>query len=805
MSRRTTRAPTLPPVRDSSLHWSLILSLSVLSACGSPPETKAPVSPAPTTTATSATPATPARPEDAQRDQLVHDLRALPGADVLGALGPKERAALDQNLGEFNVKERDTLAQAGNPVIGVRPLLHLLAGGNEREAYLRLALSPAAVEELTAAQMQGSAMPDLTELLKVAPEVARRAAQEALHQSAALLAASDSPDPLLLDEVRECARVANLPDIALRAAELSYAVAPGRARGLVLASMLATSGKAADARAAFEAAKKHEGVLPKQFEQEMEWRVVAAEQIAASNPPGSLEEAVALARAQLTVEATAAAAATLEPYTEQANTHLALAVALARTRLEGSVCPGFPNRAGSIPACSAAWKTAPATAEITAMLEAAWKSGQGRDAEAAEGYLGFVHVVPWMYGQVAEGAATPQERARVFLKRLDEFLAAARAARDVDASFEGVELFVTVLRDGFLAGAQKRPGQRVELARNRRAELTTQAIALGQNHSDRFAHAGALAVAALLAQDDDVLPILRELKGDMQSELLRAYAVLRVWTAATRTRIDVAIAAGKDLNELVSMTDPSSLDRSQLVLLMAETEVSLLKTDKTANVLRHVVEPLLNANVELVVKLQAAVDLAALNARAGKREEAINLLTQIVTGAAPEQLLGSERDLWTVAKAYLLILRAEDATGAERRDYRKRLSEHLKASQLVAPASIQAWIRLWEEELQNLSEQETCAGQEPCVSRVAARSTFQRQQLDTSVGAEAARLMRKGTLGAGTLNLSFSFSGNGKLLPVVSLEPRLLVVPFPARFLKKYEEPAEPNVNGPVSATPAKP
>lgn len=726
------------------------------------------------------------------RKELAAQLRALPGSDVLGALESGQRAQLDELLGSLSLQEKSQLEKADNPLVRVRPLLHLAAGGTSREAYLQIAITRAAVEELMAMQMSAGAL-DLSPVLKVSGELSKRAGGEALHQSAALLEAGGPLTALVADEVREVARALGDLKLAQAAVELAAELEPGRARLMAVASISAGARDVARAKSAWDEASKLKDPVPVDFLETIGKQVAAAEQLAARKvAPATIDEAVSVARQHLRLEDFAGALAVLKPFEGQLASHLGAAVTSTRATMKDSVCPGLPPRLHVAQICALAWK--PHAQAVTASLDAAWNSGNGRDAEAVEGYLGFNYVVPWMYGYMGDGAKDPRQAARAFLKRIEEFAGAAKKARDVDPGFEGIEMFVSALREGFVAGASRRPGQRMTLPKHAQDKLMRWALEVGEKQSGRFPSAGVLAVAALLSQDRDVLPLLNVVKGEMSMQQLRALAVLRIWSAATGDRIEVAVEAGKEINELVRLTDEGSMDRTELVLMMAETETALLKTPKTLKVLRHVAEPLLQADIDIGVKYQAALDVAALEARDGKRASATSILTEVVTSATAEQLPPEERDLWIVAKAYLLVLRALDATGTERVDYRKKLDDHAKAVAVTSSASIQAWISIWQEELAALIDIDKCAGAEACVKRAHARYAFRRLDLDRRVGAEAAGLLRRGTLGAGVLNLSFSFSGNGEIVPVVSLEPRFLAVEFPQRFLDLHA-PKKPSAS----------
>jgi hypothetical protein len=116
---------------------------------------------------------------------------------------------------------------------------------------------------------------------------------------------------------------------------------------------------------------------------------------------------------------------------------------------------------------------------------------------------------------------------------------------------------------------------------------------------------------------------------------------------------------------------------------------------------------------------------------------------------------------------------------------------------------VHAWMRLWQTELDTLVAAEKCAGAEACVKRAQAAHPFPGRELDQKVGAEAAKLLRHGTLGVGSLNLSFSFTGTGQLVPIVGLEPRFLAVEFPARFLAAAPPAAPAPPAPPPSSKPA--
>jgi hypothetical protein len=719
-----------------------------------------------------------------------------PGS-VLDALSPQARSELDTLIGRLSDAERTELAGDAGPLAGERPVLHLVSGGASDAALLSIAATSRGADDLVLAR-RAAGKADMADLVAVARELARRAGARWLRSRAADLG-SKAFTPELCDAIDRVAASLGRVDLQRSAREAGVELDASAARHLAVARAAAfdLDGKAARRSLSAAAAAKPPG--DGQVVAETEALVVLAERAKNDVAAKDVEASVERARALLRLQRPKDAARLLEPLSARARTHLGLAATSALASVEGSICPGLPAAIGNVTLCAAAWSTDPRVKSATELTNGAWKAGEGRDPTAVETHLGIAFVVPWIYAALAGGGAGAPA---AFAERLEGMRQATRGASKISPRFEGLALFVDGLSVGFEAAAKREPGKAIQIPDAAQEELVRRAEKLGRSSaSERYTQSGVLAVAALLAQERDVLPLVELLPEQLRVQDRLARAALRTWASAARGRPEIAEKARSELTALMPDAARLGIDRAELVLLIAEGDAALAGDERAYAVLAQVARQLTGDGVPAALRLRAALDAAGSLARHGKHTEAIGLLEK----AASLPIAGgasTESDLATLARGYLIVLHARDARAAEREEYRSKLTGLFEGDSQNAPASIRLWRDLWQKDLEYRAAEERCGALKVCLARAEAVRAVPETAIRARVGAEAAELVKRGTLAAGTLRLSFNFSAEAGLEPIVALEPRLLAVEFPARSRPPARANGAP-ASGPEKRGPA--
>ena len=355
---------------------------------------------------------------------------------------------------------------------------------------------------------------------------------------------------------------------------------------------------------------------------------------------------------------------------------------------------------------------------------------------------------------------------------------------ELSPAFAGIELFVQTLQAAFDAAAASAPGRRVTVPDAVQRSLFDRAAALAKQAPDeRLVQGAVLAVAALLSQDQDPSPLLAQLPQRVVEQHRRTHAVLRLWSALVTQRSDLVEPARAALADVMPGSGEQSLDQAKLVLLLAEGDAALDRSPRSLAVLGQVSKRLTDPNAPPGLRLQAAIDGAGALARTDGPAAGVEPLEHVLSSLDPGAG-DTEQDLAFVAKAYLLVLRARGASGAERAEYAKKLAalptvRSSDAGGGSAPASLILWRDGWVKEIDRLARVEACRGQKACVARADQATRIAPDEIDRKVGAQSGRLMRAGTLAAGSVQLQFSFASGIRVDPIVLLEPRLLAVELP--------------------------
>lgn len=730
-------------------------------------------------------PATPAKTGDkapdkplSKRQQLIRALRSLERSNDLVAVLPASiRGELRDFAQQLGQAERAELAKRESPLVRERPLLHLAVGGSSPDALYELGTSQRLAQDLmTLRAMSGKSSYD--DLPAVVRSMAEKCAATWLRDRAAEAASPTALTPELADRIDNAAQTLGRWDIVRLAREIGVELVPNEAARWASLARVAAHELDVDAtRAALAEAKKYPVANRVQAGRIMraERALDAAEKVqklgkSARDLPSRLE----LARAHLDVRRLDDARKVLAPHQPEAATHLGLAAALAESELDNGLCPGLPPGMGSTFLCSLAWKQHPRTAAMSAELERAWKSGQGRDVRGIEGYLAIVQITPWLYGTMAAPGTSQEELGRRFLERLASMQSAAKEAASSSPHFAGAVLFADTIAAGYDAVVKNE----TKVPTAVRADLKKRATDIAKSApNDALSHASTLAVAALAFRDEDVQPLLELLPSEVDPTNYFAFQVLRLWTGTVKQNPDLARAAANELAALVPEYAADSLDRARMVLLLAESDATLQRSAKAYGVLEQVAKPLTAEGVPLELRLRAAIDYAGARALSGKPEEGAQLLESIVASAPVAH--PDVKTLGFVASSYLFALRARSTRGGERAEYRDKFVKLAsEAAFSGASAATELWRALWQRELDYLIEEERCGPVRACADKAKKQRALPSGTLDEKAGPEVAKLIRRGTLPSGTLNLTFAF-GTAGLEGIVQVSPALLVLEAP--------------------------
>lgn len=713
-----------------------------------------------------------------KRQQLVRVLRSLDRSSaVLDALPPAVQTELQNFVQQLGQAERRELAKRESPLVRERPLLHLAVGGSSPDALFELGTSQRLAQDLiTVRAVSGNT--SYEDLPGAVRAVATRAASTWLRDRAAEAASPTAFTPELADRIDSAAQTLGRWDIVRLAREISVELIPNDGgRWASLARATAHELDLAATESALTEAKKYppQNRVQAGRVERAERAARAAQSIkrlqkSATDLPSQLD----LARALLDVRRLDDAKKVLLPHRAQAAKHLGVAAALAEAELDNGLCPGLPLGMGSTFLCSIAWKQDPRTAKMSSELESAWKSGGGRDVRGIEGYLAIVQIAPWMYGTMASPGTSQEELGRRFLERLTSMRAAAKEAATSAPHFAGAVLFADTIAIGYDA-VSKNESKVAAVARELLSQRATEVIKAAPH--DPLASAATLAVAALSFRDQDVQPLLDLLPRDVDASNYFAYQVLRLWSGTVRQNQETTRAAANELAALLPEYGPDSLDRARLILMLAESDAALQRTPKAYAVLEQVAKPLTLEGVPLDLRLRAAIDYAGARALSGSPEDGAKLLEGLVATAPiahPEV-----KTLGLIASSYLFVLRARTSKAAERAEYRDKFAKLAKEPAFAGSSgATELWRELWQKELDYLVELDRCGALKVCTERARKKRVLPAGALDEKAGPEVAKLVRRGTLPSGSLNLTFAFGAAG-LEGIVQVSPALLMLEAP--------------------------
>jgi hypothetical protein len=95
------------------------------------------------------------------------------------------------------------------------------------------------------------------------------------------------------------------------------------------------------------------------------------------------------------------------------------------------------------------------------------------------------------------------------------------------------------------------------------------------------------------------------------------------------------------------------------------------------------------------------------------------------------------------------------------------------------PPSVIAWQRLWEAELEARASLQACARDAACKRRVEAKRKATQAEVRGNIPAVTARLVERGVLTLGSLELTLDYHPARGLVAVVRTDPALIFLPWP--------------------------
>ena len=671
---------------------------------------------------------------------------------VYGALPPSVTTTLEKQIAALNDADRATLLDPEGVIARLRPLLYVVGGGGSPLALRALAFSPAAAREL-AEQAPGTLPVGASSWGPVVNQVSRRAARQLLARERLDYDREGEWSASQIDRVRRCAALLGQWELVDSAMALQLKNEPSMAHRLQAARRALQAVRIDEARWLLDL------VDPEKPSQKVELARLRALQLSAESvqevpaEPPEVSLAVAQARSHMRLQAFDSAEAWLKGIAPEAALRLDVAVLQARVASRDDLCPGIPSGTGTRALCAALWKAHWTRLGRGRSLELAWQSGQGRDALSAESYFGLRYVVPWMYGG-ASGQSLIEELAQL-----------SQAASEVESlapRFSGLRLSVDTLRSVLLASMQRESSQAIQVPQDQQDELVSRAIQeLKKSPTPVASTAAALSVAAMLVQHRDLSSLLNSLPENMPPALARVGAELQLLSAIATDNQAMASKAKERLTEIL-LSPGTGEDRAEMVLALSEASFAMSRKPGDAEVLARVAERLLSSSNPPQLRLRAVLDRAGALQAIGDTTGAIESLEKIIADQTPPGPRDPRWDLYVLARSYLLILRGTSAGPAERREYRELLARYLDEVDAAGGAapSVRAWTTAWSAQL---------------------RGSFRLNQraLGNMVGKQNARLMRAGTLPAGSINLSFRYTADGKLTNVVGVGSRLLPLRLP--------------------------
>ena len=748
------------------MRHSLLLLGSLLSlACAPAKVAVAPVQkPAPVT-------AVPPGPGE----RLAQALRSIPRpAPVLSALPASALTRLQARLAGLDAERKLAVQSEDGPLVDSLPLLHLAAGGTSPRALYALATTSAGSQEL--AGILGlehdttAGTPDSARVA-IVRDLARRAALDFLRDRAADVALPGKRTALACRLVARAALAVARRDLVLGSRELLASIEASPENRLEFAAELARSGDAARASQVLLEARADARRPPPAAALAAAERLVEMARLAnAPEAPSDATAKLLRARAWLRLGRTEQARALLEGETEAAQTRLDVAAALAETLIDNPSCPELPPDVGGAALCAAAFHASDGFKRARAMLETAWQSGAGRDDEAVEVYTALSHVIPWVHdtaSDLSHGGLRAEESAARVAELRDRLAQIALVA----PKMAGLTLYLATVHASSAAGAAG------SWSKAEADALVGGALRLASTDTSRFAQAGVLAVAAVLAQQGDVSLLVDALPSESTVPGLRLpRANLEVWLTASTGSRERLEAARSQLATIMTEDLGAPLERARLVLGVSEVGALLDSSDRSHQLLSRVAGQLLSDNVPPDLALRAVLDAAGALAHGQRFEQATKILAGAATAELPEELTRA-RDLLALIRGYELVLSARTAQAATLPQLRPGFAALAKT---VHGEAARVWFELWNRELDALERESDCAKKKRkvCAEAQALRRQS-RRALDARLGAQATAVLIRGALPSGSFDAGFRFTVENGLEPLIIFDPSVLSIGLP--------------------------
>ena len=540
------------------------------------------------------------QPVDARSaaERLAERLAALPLAGgVLEGLPARVSASLRDAVDKLPAEAREKL-RVDAKLAEEHPMLHLFSGGREPVAWCRLgtdsSLSYTWFAAPPGAEPRSTEQPDADAQARAhvrgAARVMERAAAYCLRDFALVLKARGTVAAGGFDVLSEVASVHADPQTASLVFEFLVDAEPSAEGWAKLALWRARELDGAGARTARRRALQKQSGTPASpwVLETVDESIVAAAQSSDANA-----SALVRARALLRLGRAPEARVEMDEAGFTPRQHLGAAGVLARAALADSSCSRLDGGAWRSPFCRATWRSEPALSEALDTLEAAWSTGEGRDAQAVETYLAIAHVLreavrsaeAVAQGRGSGGAATGVE----------PMAAAARTTAELTPRLAGI---------AFYAAVREAISQGLTLAQLQ--EKTAGVL----DPSEPFVQAGWLTIAMAHGARHDVSDLLAQVPLDADRHIAAVAAALRLRNAALHRREDYGEAAADVVGIITSADDPG------LVLLLAETEA--VASPEAMTRLLALAQRLAEPGNDPVIRLRASLDAATINLRSGR-------------------------------------------------------------------------------------------------------------------------------------------------------------------------------------------
>lgn len=749
-----------------SLASCLLLVSSWSSAC-------APAQPAAIPAQEQAAPAPPAKALG-PGERLAQALRAIPRpAPVLSALPASAQSRLQARFAALDAERKQAVQSEDGPLVESLPLLHLSAGGSSPRALYALATTAAGSQELSgilSIEHEGAATPDAARVTLVR-ELATRAALDFLRDRAADVALPSKKTVLATRLVARAALAVGRRDLVLGARELLASLEPNAENRLEFAAELARSGDPERAAQVLFEARAVQRPAPSAAALASTRELIDAARVAAApGSPADVSARLLRARAWLRLGRVEYARALLERELAPAHERLDLAAALAESLVDNPSCPELPPDVGGAALCAVSFRASGAVKNARALLDAAWKTGAGRDDEAVEVYTALAHVIPWMHdaaSDLSQGALRNEEG----VARVSQLQAQIAQIALVAPQIAGLELFLATVRGPSTLGAA---GMRSDADA---AALASRALDLASKDKSRFAQAGVLAVAAVLAQQRDISPLLAALPVDSTDAGLQVpRASLEVWAAASTGSRAHLEAARSALATIMAESLGGPLERARLVLGVSEAGALLDASDRSYQLLSRVAGQLLSDNIPPDLALRAVLDASGALAHGQRFEQATKILSGASTAELPAEF-GRARDSLALIRGYEMVLGAREAPVSTLPQVRAGFTA-LSASLHGEAAKV--WFELWNHEFDALERDGVCEKKKLKVcSPAQALRRRARRELDARLGAQASAVLIRGALPGGSFDAGFRFTVENGLSPLIIFDPSALLIGLP--------------------------